>query len=154
MDQKLAAEIASRMLAVSQTCESSLRPVKANEVLGIVEVYGRLVGYFMGHAYTNVLAPIWNAHPALQPTEMKEPYVEQAPSLTDESQTALREFIAEARTTLDFVKTSVSEEEATRFFAYGGLAELEESLLRIEDFLAHPRFRETAAEDNQARSQP
>lgn len=149
MDEKLAAEIASRILAVSQLCESSLGPVKVNESLGIVQVYGRLVGDFMGHAYTNVLAPIWKAHPALEPSEMKEPYVEPEPSLTDESKAALRQFIVEARKALDFTKKSLSETEAARSLAYGRLPELEDSLLKIEQFLARPRFRDAdAANDN------
>jgi len=107
-----------------------------------VQVYGRLVADFMGHAYSNVLAPIWKAHPGLEPAEMKEPYVEPTPSLTAESQAALRQFIAEARKTLEFTKTSVPEAEATRLFGYGGLPELEASFVRIEEFLAHPRHRE------------
>jgi hypothetical protein len=142
MDRKLAAEIASRITAVAQLCESSLGPVKANEGLGIVQVYGSLVADFMGHAYTNVLAPIWKAYPALEPSDMKEPYVEPTPSLTAESQAALRHFIAEARKTLEFTKTSVPETESARLFADGGLAELEASLQRIEEFLAHPRHRD------------
>jgi len=145
MDEKLAAEIASRILAVSQLCESSLGPVKANENLGIIQVYGRLVGDFMGHAYTNVLAPIWKAHPALEPSDMKEPYVEPTPALTDESKAALTRFVAEARKALEFTKNSVPETEATRSFAYGGLAELEDSLVKIEQFLARPRFRDVKA---------
>lgn len=142
MDAKLAAEISARITAAAQLCESSLGPVKANEGLGVVQVYGRLVADFMGHAYTNVLAPIWKAHPGLEPAEMKEPYVEPTPSLTAESQAALRKFIAEARKTLEFTKASVPESEARRVFAYGGLTELEASLARIEEFLAHPRHRE------------
>lgn len=145
MDEKLAAEIASRMLAVSQICESSLGPVKANENLGIIQVYGRLVGDFMGHAYTNVLAPIWKAHPALEPSEMKEPYVEPTPSLTEESKTALMNFIVQARNALDFTKKSLPEAEAARLFAFGGLAEVEESLVKIEQFLKRPRFRDADA---------
>ncbi len=146
MDEKLAAEIASRILAVSQLCESSLGPVKANENLGIIQVYGRLVGDFMGHAYTNVLAPIWKAHPALEPSDMKEPYVEPTPSLTEESKAALMQFVDEARKALDFTKNSLPEGgEATHSFAYGGLAELEDSLLKIEQFLARPRFRDADA---------
>jgi hypothetical protein len=148
MDEKLAAEIASRVLAVSQRCESSLGPVKANESLGIVQVYGRLVADFMGHAYTNVLAPIWKVHPALEPPDMKEPYVEPTPSLTEESKAALKQFAVEARKVLDFTKASVSENEAKRLFAYGGLTELEDSLQKIEQFLAHPRFRDADGRDD------
>lgn len=142
MDAKLAAEIASRLQKASALCESSLRAVKTHEGLGIVEVYGRLVGLFMGHAYTNVLAPIWRTFPALEPAEMKTPYVEPESSLTDESQRALREFIKEARNALEFTKSSVPAADAAQSFSYGGLAELEEALAKIEDFLARPRFRD------------
>jgi hypothetical protein len=141
MDEKLAAAIASRLEKASALCESSLRTVKTNEGLGIVEVYGRLVGLFMGHAYTNVLAPIWKRFPTLEPAEMKTPYVEPDPSLTDESQRALRGFITEARGALEFTKKSITDPDA-QAFAYGGLAELEDALAKIEEFLARPRFRD------------
>jgi len=136
------------MTAAAQLCESSLGLVKANEGLGIVQVYGRLVADFMGHAYTNVLAPIWKLYPGLEPAGMKEPYVEPTASLTAESQAALRHFIAEARKTLQFAKVSVPETEAARLFAYGGLTELEGALQRIEEFLAHPRHRGEGGNDN------
>jgi hypothetical protein len=142
MDEKLAAEVASRLQKASALCESSLRTVKTNEGLGIVEVYGRLVGLFLGHAYTNVLAPIWRTFPALEPAEMKTPYVEPEPSLSEESQRALREFITEARRALEFTRKSVPATEAAQSFAYGGLAELEDALAKIEQFLARPRFRD------------
>jgi hypothetical protein len=142
MDEKLAAEIASRLQKVSALCDSSLGPIKTNENLGIIEVYGRLVGLFMGHAYTNVLAPIWRTFPNLEPAEMKTSYVEPEPTLTEESQRALREFVAQARPALDFITKSVPAAEAAQFFAYGGLAELEEALTKIEQFLARPRFRD------------
>jgi hypothetical protein len=147
MDAKLAQEIATRVHKASSACESSLRTVKTHEGLGIIEVYGRLVGLFMGHAYTNVLAPIWKAFPTLEPAEMKTPYVEPAPALTKKSQEALKEFIAEARSALEFTQKSVPASEVGRTFSYGGLTELEEALTKIEDFLARPRFRDT---DDQA----
>jgi len=143
MDEKVAAEIASRLQKASTLCESSLRTIKTNEGLGIVEVYGRLVGLFMGHTYTNVLAPIWKMFPALEPAEMKTPYVEPEPSLSDESQLALREFIAEARSALEFAKNSLPATETAQYFSYGGLGELEEAVSKIEEFLARPRFRDT-----------
>src|ERR1700726_4282414 len=111
MDAKLAQEIVTRVQKASSACETSLRTVKTREGLGIIEVYGRLVGLFMGHAYTNVLAPIWKAFPALEPTEMKTPYVEPPPTLTEESQDALKEFIAEARSVLEFARKSVPASE-------------------------------------------
>jgi hypothetical protein len=147
MDEKLAAEIASRLQKACALCDSSLGPVKTNENLGIVQVYGRLVGLFMGHAYTNVLGPIWKSFPALEPADMKTPYVEPEPALTDESQRAIREFITEACSALDFTRRSLPAAEVAQSFAYGGLAELEEALTKIEEFLARPRFRD---EDVQA----
>lgn len=55
---------------------------------------------------------------------------------------ALRKFVAEARSALEFTKTSLSVTEAAQTFAYGGLSELEEALTKIEEFLARPRFRD------------
>jgi hypothetical protein len=79
---------------------------------------------------------------------MKEPYVEPTPSLTEESKAALRQFTVEARKVLDFTRASVSESEATRLFAYGGLAELEDSLRKIEEFLERPRFRDAGGHND------
>src|SRR5258706_15620570 len=97
IDAKLAAEIADRIAKSSSLCDSSLRAVKANDALGQVKVYGRLVGDFMGQSFTNVLRPIWKAFPALEPAEMRIPYVEPEPKLTAESQQRIAEFLREAR---------------------------------------------------------
>jgi hypothetical protein len=139
MDAKLAQEIAFRFQKASSVCES-LRTVKTNEELGIVQAYSRLVGLFMGYANTNVLAPIWKAFPGLEPLEMKTPYVEPEPVLTVESQRASSDFIAEARSALEFTNKSISDSEVAEAFKHGGLTELEEALRKIEEFLAHPRL--------------
>jgi hypothetical protein len=115
----------------------------SNEGLGQVKVYGRLVGNFMGYAFTNVLAPLWKEYPELEPDDMKEPYVEPVPSLTPESQDALHAFLVEARAAMDCIKFSVGAEEFNRLFAFGDLVEVEDTIAAIESFLAEPRFRDT-----------
>src|SRR5262245_41001851 len=142
MDIKLARQVASRVQKASSLCELSLRAVKTHESLGMIEVYGRLVGLFMGHAYTNILAPLWKAHPPLEPAEMRKPYVEPVPKLTAQSKRALKTFVAEARRAIGFTKKSIPKSEAARSFGYGGLSELEDALSKIEEFLACPRFRD------------
>lgn len=63
---------------------------------------------FLGHGYLkHILAPIWKAYPDLMPPEMKEPYVEQAPTLCPESQAALSQFVSEARKAIEEVKRLV-----------------------------------------------
>ena len=47
----------------------------SNDGLGQAQVYGRLVGNFMGNAFTNILVPIWKKYPDLKPEQMNEPYV-------------------------------------------------------------------------------
>lgn len=143
MDADAAKEIAQRMQKASASCNASLRTVMTHEGLGHVQVYGRLVGNFMGHSYTNVLAPIWKAFPELQPPEMRTPYVEQTPTLTPESRRALTEFVRDARAALDYAKSAVSPSEAEVFFGFGGLAEVETAVSAIEDYLARPRVRDT-----------
>jgi hypothetical protein len=59
IDRSSSAEIAALLQGASSLCQKSLVAVKSHEVLGIVNVYGRLVGDFMGQAYVNILAPIW-----------------------------------------------------------------------------------------------
>ena len=143
MDTEIAKEIAKRIQQATALCESSLRTVMSQEGLGHVQVYGRLVGDFMGHSYTNVLAPIWKAFPQLEPPEMRTPYVEEAPTLTPQSRQALSQFVREARTALDFARSAVPPAEAENFFRFGGLAEVEKAVSAIEDFLATPRIRDT-----------
>lgn len=145
MDAEVAKEIAKRIQEASALCESSLRTVMTQEGLGHVQVYGRLVGDFMGHSYTNLLAPIWKAFPELEPPEMRAPYVEPKPTLTAESRQALSQFVREARVALDFVRAAVLHSEAKAFFKFGGLEEVAKAVSAIEDFLAHPRIRD--AED-------
>jgi len=116
--------------------------IKVNENLGFIQVYGRLVGDFMGHSYTNVLAPLWKAFPDLVPAEMKVPYVEPEPILTAESQQAIRTFIDAARQAVELTKRLVPSDQRASTFKYGGLAEVEEGLAKIEEFLARPRFRD------------
>jgi hypothetical protein len=142
MDAEVAKEVTERIQKASALCESSLRTIMTQEGLGHVQVYGRLVGDFLGHSYTNLLAPIWKAFPELEPAEMRVPYVEAKPTLTAESQQALTQFIREARVVLDFVRAAVPPGEAKAFFNFGGLEEVEKAVLAIEDFLANPRIRE------------
>jgi hypothetical protein len=78
----------------------------------------------MGNAFTNVLAPIWKKYPELEPEHMKEPYVEPVPTLTKESQQALRAFLVEAQAAMEFVRSSVNPEESKELFAFGGLCEI------------------------------
>ncbi len=143
MDPELAKEIAKRIQDASALCESSLRTVMTQESLGHVQVYGRLVGDFMGHSYTNMLAPIWKAFPDLEPPEMRTPYVEESPTLTPQSRQALSEFVRNARAALDFARSAVPPAEAESFFSFGGLAEVEKAVSAIEDYLAKPRIRDT-----------
>ncbi len=119
----------------------------SNEGLGQVQVYGRLAGNFLGHSYTNVLAPIWKALPSIEPPEMKEPYVEPEPTLSAESRAALSAFVTEARAALSTVKKLLPTEEAAQFLEFGGLPEVEQAVADIEEFLAKPRFRD---EDTQS----
>jgi hypothetical protein len=106
-------------------CDESSKIVKANENPGHVKVYGRLVGDFLGHGYSNILAPNWKALPDIEPPKMKERYVEPAPVLSAESQGALSAFVIEARVALEVVKRLLTAEEATSFLQFGRLPEAE-----------------------------
>jgi uncharacterized membrane protein YidH (DUF202 family) len=72
---------------------------------------------------------------------MKAPYVEAEPTLSPESQAALRAFVAEARTALAVINDSVPIEQGEKPFPLGGLAEVEDAVSEIEAFLAAPRHR-------------
>jgi len=147
IDQTSAEEIVAAINKASALCNKSLKIVMSNEGLGQIQVYGRLVGNFLGHSYTNVLAPIWKALPSIEPPEMKEPYVEPEPTLSAESRAALSAFVTEARAALGTVKNLLPTEEAAQFLEFGGLPEVEQAVADIEEFLAKPRFRD---EDTQS----
>ena len=142
IDQSSAEEIVAALNNASALCDESLRVVKTHESLGHVSIYGRLVGEFLGHSYTNILAPIWQAHPNIMPPEMNEPYVEPDPALSAESRAALSAFVTEARNAMATVKRMLPTEDSTQFLQFGGLQEVEQAITAIEDFLAKPRYRE------------
>ncbi len=142
IDQPSAEEIVAALNKASALCHESLRIIKVNESLGHVSVYGRLVGEFLGHSFTNILAPIWKAYPSIMPQEMNEPYVEPDPALTAESRAALTAFVNEARIALTTINLLLPTEESMQFLQFGGVPEVEQSIAAIEDFLANPRYRE------------
>lgn len=119
LSKDVAEEITRRFSDASEQCDKSLRVVMANQSLGQVRVYGKLAGSFMGHSYTNVLKPIWDANPELMPPEMHEPYTPPKPELTPESREALEAFLAQAVSSIEFVKQNVPEDQQKSLFAYG-----------------------------------
>ena len=141
IERATAEEINALLGQASTLCGESLRTVKSHEALGIVKVYGRLVGLFMGHSYTNLLAPIWAEHPDLEPPAMKEAYREPEPALSPESQAALRSFLDQATGAMSRVRELLASEGIDgSSLPYGGLAEVEESVDEIHAFLKAPRF--------------
>jgi hypothetical protein len=140
LSKDVAEEIARRFEDASEQCEKSLHVVMHNQSLGQVQVYGKLVGRFMGHSFTNVLKPIWDANPELTPPEMHQPYVPPKPELTAESREALEAFLAAAVSSIEFAKQNVPEDQQKSLFAYGGMAEVVEAADAIAEFLAVPRF--------------
>ncbi|QWT18774.1 hypothetical protein KPL74_13600 [Bacillus sp. NP157] len=140
LSNDVAEEIARRFTDASDQCTKSLRVVMSSQSLGQVKVYGKLVGSFMGHSYTNILKPIWDAHPELMPPEMHDPYTSPKPELTPESREALEAFLAAAVSSIEFAKQHVPEDQRESLFAYGGMAEVVAAAEAIADFLAVPRF--------------
>jgi len=135
-------ELSRRFSEASEQCSKSLRVVMSHQSIGEAQVYGKLVGSFMGHCFTNVLKPIWDASPELMPPEMKIPYVPPKAELTSESREALEAFLALARSSIEFAELHVPEDQERYLFPYGGIAEVVEAAEAIADFLANPRFRD------------
>jgi hypothetical protein len=136
----VAQEIARRFSDASAQCGKSLRVVMTHQSLGQVKVYGKLVGSFMGHSYTNVLKPIWDANPSLAPVEMQTPYVAPRAELAPESREALEAFLIVARSSIEFAKQYVPEDQQKSLFAYGGMEEVVGAADAIAAFLAEPGF--------------
>jgi hypothetical protein len=142
LSRDVAEEIARRIGAASTACEDSLRVVMAHQSLGEATVYGRLVATFMAFAFTNILRPIWNAYPDLEPQSKTNPNVEPVPVLAPEADAALRSFVSKARAALAYAQDQVSKQDQATAFTFGGLREIEGALREIEVFREHPRFRD------------
>lgn len=140
IDPKVAGEVAGLLLQSNQLCNESLHVLKANETIGTIQVYGRLVGEFMGHGLSNILNPIWQAYPELLPPQLSETYEETKPSLTPESTAAIQAFLEHTAHTLARIQQLLPPEERQALFRYDGLPEVEEAAANIGDFLVNPRF--------------
>ena len=137
--------LVAQLEAASAQCSESLSVVKANEGIGELQEYARLVGLFLGHSYTNVLGPIWDRFPELEPESFKQPYTERVASLSPESQAAISEFLALAKPALADAARVLTRDGVTTALPFGGLPEVEQSVAEIEGFLLNPRFREPEA---------
>ena len=91
--RELAEQLNAALNDASARCDESLSVVRRHDGLGELNVYSRMVGEFLGHSYTNILAPLWAAHPDLAPKEMNEPYVERQATLSPESREAIVDFL-------------------------------------------------------------
>jgi hypothetical protein len=140
LPREIAEELSRRFVASSAACDSSLRVVMAQQSAGEAAVYRRLVGGFMGQAYTNVLRPIWKTHPELEPPEMNEPYVEPLAELTTETKAALEAFLSGAKDALSYAKETLSPDAQVHGLAFGGLPEIEAAVHEIEAFHKHLGF--------------
>ncbi len=119
-----------------------MRVVMSNDGLGIANVYGRLVGQFLGNSYTNLLAPLWKSFPELEPESMKGVYVEPTASLSPASQTAIRAALEDAKAAIAYAKANIPESGQEQLFRFDGLSEIEATVDAIEAFLRTPRFRD------------
>lgn len=140
MDKNAAQEIATMIQAACSACIESLKVVKEQEAIGPVKVYGRLVGEFLGHSYSNVLAPIWQAYPELEPQQMKEPYIEQEPELSEASRAAILAFVEQVHAALLRSQEILGEDQADLALPNGGLAGLADAAVDIQEFLNQPRW--------------
>ncbi len=142
INRQSAEKIIALFNEASALCDDSLRTIKRNENLGHVQVYGRLAGQFLGDSYMNILAPIWKTFPDLEPPEMKTPYIEPPMVLTPESESALKAFLAVARSAIESTKHLATSGESEILFSYGGLPEVEQAVAAIENFLEKPSYRD------------
>jgi hypothetical protein len=137
--RELAEELVAALNTASVRCTESLSIMKQHESLGELNVYARLVGLFLGHSYTNILAPLWQQFPELEPEQMKTEYVERQPVLSPESREAISAFLLAAGPALQLAKQYAA---VTPELPFGGFPEVAKSVEEIESFLASPRFRD------------
>ena len=137
--RELAEELNAAMEAASARCNESLSVLKRHESLGELNIYARLVGLFLGHSYTNILAPLWEQYPELEPEQMKGEYAERQPALSPESRDAIAAFLVAVKPALHLAQLYAA---ATPNLPFGGFPEVAKSVAEIEHFLANPRFRD------------
>jgi len=141
IDSATAKEIADLLAKSSELCTQSLQQVKTHENLGKIQVYGKLVAYFLGHTYTNILDPLWTAHPELKPPQMSEPYEAVINPLCQESQDAIEAFVLQASEAYKKISQLLEPVVKESALPFGGLPEVEESITEIKQFLLNPRDR-------------
>ena len=140
IDRASAERICKLVQDASASCEQSLQAIKRHENLGAIQVYGRLVGRFLGHSYTNLLAPIWAAFPDMEPQEMKQPFVPPEATLTAESRAAIEAFLSTAAAAMRETGEILAAQQPPARLPYGGFEEVEVAVTKVGDFLAKPRF--------------
>ena len=139
LSREIAEELSRRFQAASTDCESSLRVVMAHQSLGEVKVYGGLAASFMGLVFTNLLRPLWQAFPDVEPNAMREPWAEPVPELAPEVKVALQSFAASANAALLYAQQVLSRNSSE--LEFDGLSEIEAAVRQIQAFIEHPRFR-------------
>lgn len=141
--RKLAEALSQKLEEASALCNESLAVVRQHEGLGELNVYARLVGLFLGQSYTNILAPLWERFPEIEPDQMKGEYAERLPTLSPESRKAISSFLSAVKPALELAQHYAAASERLPF---GGVTEVVESVEEIERFLVSPRFRDDAAD--------
>jgi hypothetical protein len=141
IEKRDAEEIAASVQEAGRLCQQALHAVKLHENLGLIKVFGRLTGDFLGHSYVHVLAPVWKAFPEMQPAEMRTPYVKPVVALSEASRAALTEFLAAANLSLSKIK-ELGLPPRTGLSPYAGVEELEATVAEVEAFLAQPWVRD------------
>ncbi len=141
IDLATAKEISDLLTKSSALCNQSLQQVKTHENLGKIQVYGKLVAYYLGHTYTNILNPLWAAHPELKPPQMNEPYEMTISPLCKESRDAIDAFVLQASEAFKRINQLLEDALEENSLPYGGLPEVLESISDIEQFILNPRDR-------------
>ena len=139
--RKLAKALTSKLEEASALCNESLSVAKRHESLGELNVYARLVGLFLGYSYTNILVPLWEQFPELEPEQMKGQYIEREPTLCPESREAISAFLVAVKPALELAQQYAA---ASRSLPFGGYPEVAKTVEEIERFLANPRFSDEA----------
>jgi hypothetical protein len=138
--------ICAHLSEASALCDESLQTVKSNDGIGMTQVYARLVGHFLGHSYTNILGPIWAQFPELEPEEMKQPYEDPIAALSVASLAAIDRFLSVAAPALAQAEQLLGVDAVGRL-PFGGLPEVKNSIVEIEEFRNRPRFMDATTAD-------
>ena len=136
LNKESACEILKSAEELEGKFHESVAHVIANEDVAIAAEYRKAAASYLGNIVINIMMPIWQYYPELKPERLNEPYIKPKPSaFSQDSINKINICIRESEKFNTLVENSVSKNSRDKLFAYGGLEEISEMLIKINQLL-------------------